>query len=348
MKKDYLWDGSGEPDPEIQKLESLLGTFRFSRPAPAFHEVLTVQPRPGWFERFRQRFYARPAYAAQALAFLALLIVAGWWFMNRGPAYEVINLNGAPRVGSRTIVQSGRLAVGQWLETDGTSRARIQVGDVGEVEIEPNTRIGVMRARTTEHRLSLHRGTIHALILAPPRRFFVNTPSAQAIDLGCAYTLEVGDDGSGLLRVTSGWVAFEHNGIESFVPAGAICMTRPGTGPGTPHRADVSAAFRTALERLDFEPAATTEARDTSLALVLLEARKEDAVTLWHLLTRRKEVERSRVYMRLAELVPPPPGVTPEGILKRDRRMLDRWWNELGMGGTGWWRQWERPWPDSK
>jgi len=29
---DYLWDCSGEPDPEIQRLESLLGKFRHDSP----------------------------------------------------------------------------------------------------------------------------------------------------------------------------------------------------------------------------------------------------------------------------------------------------------------------------
>ena len=34
-----------------------------------------------------------------------------------------------------------------------------------------------------------------ARIWAPPRLFYVNTPSAVAEDLGCAYTLEVDDLG---------------------------------------------------------------------------------------------------------------------------------------------------------
>ena len=28
MKDDYLWDKTGQPDPEIQKLEEILGTLR--------------------------------------------------------------------------------------------------------------------------------------------------------------------------------------------------------------------------------------------------------------------------------------------------------------------------------
>ena len=33
MNEDYLWDKSGEPDPQIQQLEEILGTLRYrSRP----------------------------------------------------------------------------------------------------------------------------------------------------------------------------------------------------------------------------------------------------------------------------------------------------------------------------
>src|SRR5215813_1305727 len=33
MKDDYLWDKTGQPDPEIQKLEEILGTLRY-QPKP--------------------------------------------------------------------------------------------------------------------------------------------------------------------------------------------------------------------------------------------------------------------------------------------------------------------------
>ena len=80
--------------------------------------------------------------------------------------------------------------------------------------------------------MALDRGEIRARIWAPPRLFFVNTPSATAIDLGCAYTLQVDDRGWGKVRVETGWVAFEHKGRESFIPKDAMCATRPGVGPG--------------------------------------------------------------------------------------------------------------------
>src|SRR5207253_7821011 len=127
-----------------------------------------------------------------------------------------------------------------WLETDSSSRAKISVGRIGQVEVDPNTRLRLVQTRLTEHRLALARGRMQARIWAPPRLFFVDTPSAEAVDLGCAYTLAVDDAGGSLLQVTSGYVAFVRDGRESKVPAGAVCVTRPGIGPGTPYFADAS------------------------------------------------------------------------------------------------------------
>ena len=80
--------------------------------------------------------------------------------------------------------------------------------------------------------MSLAQGTIHARIWAPPKFFFVNTPSAVAIDLGCAYTLQVDEDGAGLVQVTHGWVGFEHERAGSFIPAACGVRHAPGRWPG--------------------------------------------------------------------------------------------------------------------
>lgn len=274
----------------------------------------------------------------------ALLVVAGlgvWRFWDRGlkneSSWQVQQLAGAPRIGSERITKTGRLGKGEWLETDGSSRAKIAVGTIGTVEIDENTRVRLLETAPTDHRLELARGKMSAVILAPPRLFFVNTPSAVAADLGCAYTLEVDDHGVGLLRVTAGWVALELRDRESIVPAEAACETRPEVGPGTPYFEDASPAFRDALKRIDFEHDAAV--KNDALTMLLNEARPRDTLTLWHLLARVNETDRPRVYEALAKYVPPPPGVTREGVLQRDPAMLERWKNALpfnqNFGGKG-------------
>ena len=96
---------------------------------------------------------------------------------------------------------------------------------------------------------------MHATIWAPPNQFFVETPSTLAVDLGCAYTLTVDDEGAGLVSVLVGWVGFKWRDRESFIPAGSSCATRPRIGPGTPYNERVSPAYREALSTIDFTPA---------------------------------------------------------------------------------------------
>ncbi|HEX8178851.1 MAG TPA: FecR domain-containing protein [Pyrinomonadaceae bacterium] len=271
-------------------------------------------------------FATWPRVAALSFASLVIAALVGGWLYLRPPAaaWDVARLAGAPQIGMERIGQTGRLAVGEWLETDSNSRAEISVARIGQVEIEPQTRVRLVETRATEHRLELARGTLHARIYAPPRLFFVDTPSAVAADLGCAYTLEVDDAGRSLLHVTSGWVALERGARESVVPAGAACATVPGTGPGTPYFEDASDSFLHALVAFDFRQGGA-QALDT----VIAEARLRDTLTLWHLLARVDGAERIRVYERLAQLSPPPDGVTRDGVLGLNEAMLQRWKDDL-------------------
>jgi len=153
-----------------------------------------------------------------------------------------------------------------------------------------------------------------------------------AADYGCAYTLEVKDDGGSLLHVTSGWVALESKDRETLVPANASCETRPGVGPGTAYYNDASQAFREALTKVDFEVDATV--RSAALTSVLDHARMKDTLTLWYLFKRFEGRDRERLYDKLASFVPPPSGATREGMLQLNEKMMDQWQQVLGFTWT--------------
>jgi hypothetical protein len=346
VSDDYLWDGSGEPDPEIERLEKRLGRYR--------HQTAPLAlPEPA-----RGRVWFRHWPLVPSLAAALALVVTGIWIGRhqtrppsppapiRQPAdWSVASLSGSPSVEGRKIGEAGRLAAGERLETDAASSAIVNVSSVGQLEVEPNTRLRLLETRQGAERVALDRGVIHAMIWAPPGEFVVRTPSAVAVDLGCAYTLSVDEGGAGIIHVTFGWVGFKLGGRESFIPEGAVCATRPGVGPGTPRFEDCSKSFSAALERLDFggeNPAA----RAADLKTVLAQARPRDALTLWHLLTRVEAGDRNLVYHRLAGFVPPPAGVTAEGVMSGNQHMLDSWWDKLGYGEMSWWRRWERNWTE--
>ena len=313
MNEKYLWDKSGEPDPEIQRLENLLSPLGRK-----------LDRTPAWPAPKRSPVPWIMAVAASLLVLCGALWI-GW--QRTRPAWQVATVEGSPSL--------KRLTKGESIVTDAHSRARLNLTDVGEVQIEPNTRLSVLAIKPEEHRLALDRGAIHALIWAPPGRFIVNTPSAQTVDLGCEYTLQVDADGVGLVRVSVGWVAFESDGHESFIPAAAACITRPGKGPGIPYYQDASRSLVDAVNRFDVD-------RDApSIDVILAEARPRDAISLWHLLRRVQPADRGRVYDRLAQFITVPTGVTRQGVLAADPQMIDSLWNTLDLGNTSFWRMWK-------
>lgn len=216
------------------------------------------------------------------------------------------------------------MAVGEWVETDDGSRARITVGPIGTVDVEPGTRVRLGAVLPGEYRLALAHGTISARISAPPRLFFVETPASTVVDLGCAYTVQVDDAGTGDLRVTEGWASLEWGGRESLVPAGAHCRIRSGVGPGTPFFEDASAPLQQALASFDVGGGGSD-----AVTTVLAESRVRDTLTLWHLLSRVDAADRERVYDRIVELASPPETISRLDALRLDRQALTRLREEL-------------------
>ena len=340
MSDDYLFDGIGEPDRDVERLEQMLGQMRGSRrPAPQIPAV------SGFSRTVERKTYFGVRFLGPALAMAAaVMLMVGLTWKNvptDNGSWEVATVIGTPRIDSSVLMGEGRIAIGQTLTTDAGSRAKMEVGDIGQVTVDELTRVRLVETRDGRHRLALERGTLHAAIAAPPGQFIVSTPSATATDLGCVYSLHVNDDGSGLLSVEAGWVAFEERGRESFVPAGASSRTDRVSGPGTPRYDDTEQAFRDALDDVD---AGTDPARRAAaLRLVLSRARGRDAMTLWHLIPRVGAADRGLVVDALAARVAMPPSITRGAVLRLDSAALDQWWDALGLDEANWWRKWKRP-----
>lgn len=310
-----------EPNPLRDRLVALPREIPPARDLwPGIQARLESAPVPLPVSPFRR--WRWPLAVAAALALAATVQWLRPW--DSGIPWAVFPLEGNPRLNRSAFTDRAWMREGGWLETDGTSRARLDIGTIGEVSLEPNSRLRLVKATATDHRLELAHGKLSAFIWAPPRLFFVETPSATAIDLGCAYTLEVDERGAGTLEVTSGYVALEHAGLESIIPAGLMCLTRPGIGPGTPFSVNASPELRAALDRFD--------TGDDNAALQVAElAGEHDGITLWHLLARVPDAARGRIFDTLARLHPPPSGVTRSGILERNADMRDLWGGEIGL-----------------
>ncbi|MEE8154598.1 MAG: FecR domain-containing protein [Phycisphaerales bacterium] len=308
----YLWDKSDPVDRDIEELERKLQVLRYEGDVPK-----------------RRIGVRRWRIAPLAIAAVLTLAAGVTWIMfqsaDTNGAWNVVAMKGTPTIDSIPLVGEGRLAVGDWLETDNNAQVRVEVADIGDVTVHPNSRLRLLVSEADKtHGLQLARGSIEAFIFAPPRLFFVETASAVAVDLGCQYLLQVDEQGTGRLEVLSGWVSFEHEAIDSIVPRGGVCQTRAGIGPGTPYFNDTSDEFVQALVEFDFE-----DGGEDAMNVVLTQARPRDTLTLWHLLSRVDEAQRAQVFDQMTSFSPPPEEVTRDGVLRLDEQMLEDWWDAL-------------------
>ena len=162
MKDDYLWDGSGEPDPEVQKLETALGRYRHNQPAPSFDWIAEIHP----VKRRWHFLNLHPSLALGAVTAAILLAVTVFFILrpkpenNLGPTWDVARLEGAPRIGWHSIGAdsgTGKLGVGQTLVTDSSSRATISLDETGRVDVDAGSRLRLVTNGPGHKRLSLER-----------------------------------------------------------------------------------------------------------------------------------------------------------------------------------------------
>src|SRR5690348_6408060 len=157
MSDDYLWDRSGKPDEEVVRLEELLSQFKLS---PRQQAALPF-PKPR-----RVRWWAVAAAAALAIGAIGITVM-----VRSRPSGPVVSWQLSISGEKPALVRAG-----QKIETSAQDRATLESEFVGSVNIEPDSRLRVLSTHGDVQQFALDRGTIHALIWAPPTRFAVDTP----------------------------------------------------------------------------------------------------------------------------------------------------------------------------
>ena len=298
MNDEYLWDRSGERDPDVAALETLLARFRM-RPSQA--PTLPGRRTRIWW------------YAAVGLAAAVLLAVLAASLLRPSAGWTLTGAEGAKQV-----------ALGQTVRTSAGSTARLVSRAVGTVDLAQNTILTVTEVRAGRSELALALGTIHAKTMSPPGVFVVETPHATATDLGCEYTLSVEPGGEGRLHVDAGWVGLRRSARQSLVPEHASAVF-DGEGRLTPPVFDdAPAGLFEAVRVFAIDPAPAR--REAALSTVLALARRRDALTVLNLFPISTHEERLRVYDRLNELVPAPAPVSREAVEDWRTGATDPWW----------------------
>jgi hypothetical protein len=332
--EDYLWNPTATPNPDVVRFETALRTLQ-RRPHRGIRDFDPASLPAARTAKRSPRDVKWPVAAIAAAILLVVALAAARRITSPWAVVMVRDSGVIPSVQTRAPLNAG-----EWIVTDAVTRARLNVGSLGKAEIGPSSRLRLVRAALTEHRLELAEGTLHARIWAPPRFFLVETISALAVDLGCVYTLQIDQLGAGMLRVESGEVELVGPVHRARVPAGNSIHVNRTMGPGLPFPDNASPEFIAALTALE------KNQRSGELQSLLDAATPRTTITLWHLLPRVDGTERVAVVRRLAQLSPLPAGTPLESVMRLDPQSMAAWrasleptWsNEKVYFWKRWWR----------
>ena len=144
MNDDYLWDKTGQPDPEIQQLEEILGSLRY-------------RPKPLALPRRRNYF---PLLAIAASLLLAIL-VGGIWLRVRSrneapPQQAKVDAPATPKPDVTPVLPENKSAVNQPLQaTNRIHRKRSALSAVNREEALMAKQQLMLALRVTTEKLHL-------------------------------------------------------------------------------------------------------------------------------------------------------------------------------------------------
>ncbi len=268
---------------------------------------------------------------ATILTAVLFAAVIGFLFYNHESiAYLSIDkLYGDTFIGSNKIDNYGMLKPGEWLNTEDDSKSRIKLGVIGEIEVEPSTKIKLLKLNNSGNYFYLQSGEVKASIWGPPGRLFIDSPSGEVMDFSSTFNFRVNSSNSSLITVKSGWTAIHFNDKYVIIPAGNECNINNEIG--IPFNINSTKEFKEKLN--DFENGKTV-----AITELISKANKADLISLWYLLIPSSQNERKEIFNKIKQLDPKVKKIDAEKILSLNETEMNLLWETLGFGGHDYWK----------
>jgi hypothetical protein len=305
---------------KIKEEEKLITAKRITRKNRVTRTLRTTRITPlhsNWLSKIK----------TVLLTFLPLIVIAVSYYV-----YEFTKYNSPWKV--RTIIgttfingkidDSGNWEEGMSLYTEQNARVVVNIPKTGRMEVDGNTLLILKRAKDGDNKVVIKRGSVKVQNTVQMPEFTFELAHASVKDIGGVFELTVKENEDAVLLVELGIVEVYFGNNKYYVDEGYQCEIRVGMRPGTPYRRDASLALISEIEKLDYQYGG-----DSSIDVILKEARDSDLLTLLAIIPRASRSYRKILFDRISSYYPPPQGVTAAGIMQANPAMLELWFNEI-------------------
>lgn len=312
----YLWDGTGTPDPLTIAIESALGAQRYSG---------------GPLKIGTTRRGRRPLVALAAALLLAAALAVYFLRPHRPPPayadWALIASTGKPAIG---YLGPSKLP-DAFVKTDASSTATLQYKQGPTVQIASSSE--AVLSWSPEVHLSRGEASVDVPMSSAP--VAVGTPLLTCtLAPGSQGTVQF-TDGSSRVAIKSGWAEVSTGFERLRLSDTTACDANPKSGTiWPPYRlakdANSAALTKQIDDLLHGQGKLDEKTRYMILSKALEQAQPADAELLWNLLSRVDEGQRQPIRNRLAKIVKnPPKGEAFDAVLKLDKDALEAWWNAV-------------------
>lgn len=261
------------------------------------------------------------------LTVLPLVIIAFAYFLYDFQKYnypwKVVNVEGNPIISGRPD-KSDRWDQGETLVTDVTSQASIQIPKVGTMVIGPNSLLVLDRAKDGANLVTMKNGKVSVINKDEMPEFTLQVNDFEIVDRGGKFELEYLSALGAKLHVNSAFTEIIYDDNSYMIDENHTCILRKGFRPGTPVHNNSSDSMRAAIESFDFD-----NGGEAAIEKIISLAKERDMLTLLSLIPVVPQLQRQVLFQEISNRFPPPESVTRAGIIRLEKDMLYRWWEEI-------------------
>ncbi len=225
---------------------------------------------------------------------IILILIAGYLYLTQSKDWKIIQINGTVLLNNEVINSPGDFSVNSALQTEDNSSAKLEIINVGTIEVDPNTKL----TRNGTNSLKIQSGRIVKNPVKQTESIFIITDLADFNeDLNSQFELSVNEEKNSLF-VYQGIVKINLKGFESIVPEGFACEVKKNRY-AIPYNPESDQQLINLLK--EFAGPA-----DPNLVLITSLASANDALSVWHVLQLTSELNRAIALNKLKELNAPP------------------------------------------
>ncbi len=254
---------------------------------------------------------------------IAFLVTVFLYLLPDTAQWTIVNKSGTPQLNDKIITRTRDINIGDIIQTNDTSKATIEMPDVGTIEILESTTIERLGGSYSAKLVS---GKI--IVNTDGAKEFLHIEISQSIinefNLGSKYILQTDGSGNSTIELIDGWLQLISGETEFIFPGEYNLKILKGAGAGLPFHTSSTSGFINLLEEYIFG-----RKSDKYLNMIIESSSAKDGITLWNLFRIVKHGQRQVVYDKLYELFPHPDEINKEDILTLDEDMLYVWLEEI-------------------